>query len=269
MSPIINGLAIQQEEELEGAQPSPERGLFTLMQTDVCGFSKAVSSSEELVAIRVAQDIEKFEKIANKHEGRVVTHRGDGLKLVFPSPASAIEAAIEMQSAVIGVNANVGSSGLRIQHRIGIHIGEVILVRNQVLGKIPAIAKRLEEICPPGKFCYSDEIHRVIAQKMQFPRVFSGHLEVKNIPGALKVWIGSSPDDLSDTNPVITKTVDNQIQAEQRAANQYQLGLIRGFATGVFAMITLALVIWAFKVTSEPIPQSAREQAKQAEGSGR
>gem|GEM_PF-4668882 len=231
---------------------TPERGLYTLVQTDVYGFTKAVSESEESVALRVADDLEEFSRICLQHGGRVVVHRGDGLKLVFSSPVEAMRAVVAMQSYSLAMNAATGVDSLRIRHRIGVHMGDVILVGQQILGKVTAITMRLEEICPPGKVCYSDDVHRAIEQAVKFPRYFLGFQEVKNVASAVKTWVGSSPDDFSEDVAVVSQPSEYTVKTEIRAMSEYRRGLIRGAATGALATVAIGLVIWAVITIANP-----------------
>ena len=182
-----------------------------------------------------------------------MVHRGDGLKLVFVSPVEAMRSAIEMQSYSLAMNAAAGADSLRIRHRIGVHMGDVILVGQQVLGKVPAITMRLEEICPPGKVCYSDDVHRAVEQAVKFPRHFAGFQEVKNVASTVKAWIGSSPDDFSEEVTAQTKPSEYTVQTERRAISEYKRGLSRGFFTGVLATIVSGLVLWAVYTAANPI----------------
>ena len=241
--------------EDEGAGHSsvtPERGLFTLLQTDVYGFTKAVSQSEEPVALRVAADLDEFSKLSSQHGGRVVVHRGDGLKVVFTSPVEAMRAAIEMQTYSLAMNAAGGADHIRIRHRIGVHMGDVIMVGPQILGKVPAISMRLEEICPPGKVCYSDDVHRAVAQAIQFPRFFSGYQEVKNVATTIKTWVASSPDDFSEDTAVVSQPSEYTVKSEIRAINEYKRGLTLGAIYGALGMLVVVLVLWATYVIANP-----------------
>lgn len=248
---------------------SPERGLFTLVQTDVYGFTRAVSQSEEGAALRVAADLNEFSRLCTVHGGKVVVHRGDGLKLAFPSPVEGMRAAIEMQSYSLAMNASVGTDDLRIRHRIGVHMGDVIVVGQQLLGKVPAITMRLEEICPPGKVCYSDDVHRAVEQVVKFPRYFAGFQEVKNVSSTVKAWIGSSPDDFSEEVAVLSKPSEYTVQTELRAISEYKRGWIRGAITGALAAIVVGLVCWAvYSIANPPKPDRGDLRFEGTDGAG-
>ncbi|MBL8064714.1 MAG: adenylate/guanylate cyclase domain-containing protein [Chthonomonadaceae bacterium] len=223
------------------SQTVPERGLLALLQTDVYGFTKAVSESEEDVALRVSGDLAKFTEIATHHAGRVLANRGDGLKIVFASPVEAMRAAINMQSHVLALNAK--ADGAKVRHRIGAHFGDMIIVGNQILGKVAAVTMRLEEMCPPGKVCYSDEVHKLVEQAVKFPRRFAGFHEVKNVPGSVKVWIGSSPDDFSEDVALLPKVSETAIKYEKKIASEAKKTYWRGFLTG-FLFATVGFLVW-------------------------
>ncbi len=229
--------------ESEPESPEPERGFMAVLQTDVYGFTKAVSVSEEVVALRVASDLDAFAKFCEAHHGRVVSHRGDGLKIVFPSAVEAVKAAVAMQSYSIAKNAAAGKDGQRIRHRIGLHVGDVIIVGQQILGKVPAVAKRLEEICPPGKFCYSDDVHQMVSQAVDFPRTYKGRQEVKNVALTVKCWVGRSPDDFSEEAEALETVTGPVMQTTRQLMDEYKRGFVQGFLLAL-AFVLAAGAVW-------------------------
>lgn len=169
---------------------------MAVLMSDVYGFTSAVGKQEEFAASRVEEDLAEFAKIIVANNGQVVADRGDGVKAVFDSGVDALRAALQMQSLVLQKNAKLGPNALRVRHRVGIHVGDVIISGDHYTGLAVAIAARLEALCPPGKVAFTDTVHEMTRQTLHFDRSFMGQYEVKNVEHPVRVWVGRIPGDL-------------------------------------------------------------------------
>jgi len=172
------------------------RRIMAVLMTDVYGFTSAVGQQEEFAASRVEEDLADFAKIIVANNGQVVADRGDGVKAVFDSGVDALRAALKMQSLILKKNAKLGPDALRVRHRVGIHVGDVIISGEHYTGLAVAIAARLEALCPPGKVAFTDTVHEMTRQTLHFDRSFMGQYEVKNVEHPVRVWVGRIPGDL-------------------------------------------------------------------------
>src|SRR5262249_62204333 len=107
-----------------------------------------------LLALK-AHRTELIDPLVAAHNGEIVKTIGDGLLLSFPSIVEAVSCAVAMQSGMARRNKNIVAD-LRIEFRIGINLGDVIVEKGDVFGDGVNIAARLEQIAPPGGICMSE-----------------------------------------------------------------------------------------------------------------
>ncbi len=121
------------------------------------------------------------------HGGRIVKLMGDGLLAEFPSVVTATEWATEIQTAVH--NANRGDpSDRRIEYRVGVNIGDIIVDGDDIYGDGVNVAARLQEIAEPGGVCLSDSAFQQVKGKIDGQFSNGGEVSLKNIAGPVRVW---------------------------------------------------------------------------------
>ncbi|MEA2896392.1 MAG: adenylate cyclase, partial [Bradyrhizobium sp.] len=138
-----------------------------------------------------------------EHRGRIVKTTGDGMLVEFASAVDAARCAVEIQRGVAGQNTDVPQD-LRIEFRIGIHVGDIIIDDNDIFGDGVNIAARLEGIAEPGGVCISDDAHRQIRGKVDFSYNDLGLQTLKNITEPMRAWrmrLGSDALSLLPLNP--------------------------------------------------------------------
>lgn len=121
------------------------------------------------------------------HRGRIVKTTGDGMLVEFASAVDAARSAVEIQRNMAAKNADV-SEGVRIEFRIGIHVGDIIVDENDIFGDGVNIAARLEGIAEPGGVCVSDDAHRQIRGKVDIVFDDMGPQALKNIAEPMRAW---------------------------------------------------------------------------------
>src|SRR4030088_1351569 len=121
------------------------------------------------------------------HRGRIVKTTGDGMLVEFASAVDAARCAVEVQREMAKQNTDV-SPELRIEFRIGIHVGDIIFDDNDIFGDGVNIAARLEGIAEPGGICISDDAHRQIRGKLDSPFEDMGPQNLKNITEPMRAW---------------------------------------------------------------------------------
>src|SRR4030088_931723 len=121
------------------------------------------------------------------HRGRIVKTTGDGVLVEFASAVDAARCAVELQREMAQQNATVPPE-LRIEFRIGIHVGDIIIDDNDIFGDGVNIAARLEGIAEPGGICISDDAHRQIRDKIDIFFKNMGKKPLKNIAEPMEAW---------------------------------------------------------------------------------
>src|SRR6185295_10877706 len=140
-----------------------------------------------------------------EHHGRVVKNTGDGAIAEFASVVDAVRCADEIQRGMAEQNIDVPQDK-RIELRIGIHVGDIIIEENDIFGDGVNIAVRLEGIAEPGGVSISDDAHRQIRGKIGIDYDDMGPQVLKNIAEPMRVWrvrIGPSFSPAMLTKPPI------------------------------------------------------------------
>ncbi len=165
-----------------------ERRLAAILATDVVGYSRLIRADEEgtLAALKTLRSDLIDPKIA-EHHGRIVKLMGDGMLVEFTSVVDAVRAVAETQQAVSEYNADLASDK-RIEFRIGINLGDVLIDGDDIQGDGINVAARLETISEPGGFCVSDVVYQSIKGKIELSFVDLGEKQLKNIDTAVRVW---------------------------------------------------------------------------------
>jgi adenylate cyclase len=125
-------------------------------------------------------------KIA-EHRGRIVKNTGDGALVEFGSVVDAVRCAVKIQRCISAQNTDVPQDK-RIELRIGIHVGDIIIDENDIYGDAVNIAVRLEGIAEPGGISISDDAHRQIRGKVDIAFEDLGSQSLKNIAEPIRVW---------------------------------------------------------------------------------
>jgi adenylate cyclase len=125
-------------------------------------------------------------KIA-EHRGRIVKRIGDGILIEFASAVDAVRCAVEMQRGMSERNETVPSDK-RIELRIGVHVGDIIIEEGDIFGNGVNIAARLEGIAEPGGICISDEAYQQVRGKLEVAFEDGGERELKNIARSVRVY---------------------------------------------------------------------------------
>src|SRR5215471_1065574 len=135
-----------------------ERKLTAILAADVAGYSRLMGMDEEgtLAQLKAHRRALVDPKIA-EHRGRIVKTTGDGMLVEFASVVDALRCAVEVQRGMAERNAEVPQDR-RIEFRVGIHQGDVIIEEGDVFGDGVNVAARLEGIAEPGGICVSGRV---------------------------------------------------------------------------------------------------------------
>src|ERR1700680_3236010 len=125
-------------------------------------------------------------KIA-EHRGRIVKTTGDGALVEFASAVEAVRCALEIQRAMAGRNADVPDNR-RIEFRVGINVGDVIIDEGDIYGDGVNIAARVEALASPGAICLSENAYQQIKGKLALEVSDMGEHQLKNIAQPVRVF---------------------------------------------------------------------------------
>ncbi|MCP1833240.1 MULTISPECIES: adenylate/guanylate cyclase domain-containing protein [Bradyrhizobium] len=165
-----------------------ERRLAAILAADVAGYSRLTGLDEEGTHVRLRECLRGLaDPKISEHRGKVVKHTGDGMLAEFGSVVDAVRCAIEVQRGMAERNATVPQLK-RIEFRIGIHVGDIIVDENDIFGDGVNIAARLEGIAEPGGICISDDAQRQIRGKVDAVFEDMGSQNLKNIAEPMRAW---------------------------------------------------------------------------------
>ncbi|MBT1510479.1 adenylate/guanylate cyclase domain-containing protein [Bradyrhizobium sp. SRL28] len=165
-----------------------ERRLAAILAADVAGYSRLTGLDEEGTHVRLRERLRGLaDPKISEHRGKVVKHTGDGVLAEFGSVVDAVRCAIEVQRGMAEQNATMPQAK-RIEFRIGIHVGDIIVDDNDIFGDGVNIAARLEGIAEPGGVCISDDAQRQVRGKVNFAFEDMGPQNLKNIVEPMRAW---------------------------------------------------------------------------------
>jgi len=163
-----------------------ERRLAAIVAADVAGYSRLMGADEEGTLERLkALRAELIDPKIAEHRGRIVKTTGDGLLVEFASVVDAIRCATEWQSAMT-VRTQPAES--RIEFRIGVNLGDIIIDDDDIHGDGVNIAARLEALATPGGICISRTVLTQTRGKLDFPVADLGEQALKNIAQPIHVF---------------------------------------------------------------------------------
>jgi adenylate cyclase len=173
---------------LDMAEQRVERRLAAILAADVAGYSRLMGADEEGTLARLnAHRREFLEPTVVEHNGRIVKRTGDGILIEFGSAVDATRCAIQTQRGMAQRNADVPDDQ-RIEIRIGIHVGDIIIEEGDIFGDGVNIAARLEGIATPGGICLSDDTFRQVRGKIDVAFEDEGDQQLKNIEQPIRVY---------------------------------------------------------------------------------
>ena len=161
------------------AEVRVERRLAAILAADVAGYSRLMGVDEEgtLAALKACRRELIDPKIA-EHRGRTVKLTGDGALVEFASAVDAVRCAVDIQRTMAGRNADIPEDR-RIEFRIGINVGDIIIDNADIYGDGVNIAARVETLARPGGVCLSHTAYQQIKGKLALDISDMGEQELK------------------------------------------------------------------------------------------
>src|SRR5687767_10248190 len=165
-----------------------ERRLTAILAADVVGWSRLMGANEAgtLAALKVHRKELVDGKIA-EHQGRIVKLTGDGMLVEFPSVVNAVACAAEIHRGMCGRNHKVAQDR-RIEFRMRINLGDVIVENDDIFGDGVNVAARLEGIAKPGGITVSASVRDHVGDRLDLAFEDMGEQTLKNIERPVRVY---------------------------------------------------------------------------------
>ena len=170
------------------ATTTATRRLAAILAADVVGYSRLMGADEEGTHERVKAHLrELVDPKITEHHGRIVKNTGDGLLAEFASVVDALRCSTEMQAGMAERNTAVPADK-RIEFRIGLHQGDVVIEEHDIFGDAVNVAARLEGLAEAGGICVSARVRGDAAGKLDLAFEDMGQQELKNIARPVRVY---------------------------------------------------------------------------------
>jgi len=177
----------------EIVEPSTrKRKLAAILHADVVGFSRLMGEDEAGTHQALGELRRAIDPLITTHGGRIVGTAGDSLLADFSSVVDALNCAIEMQRASRGINDAIPPER-RLELRIGVNLGDVIVDGDDIFGDGVNIAARLEALARPGTVCISHTVYEHVKNKLDLEYRPLGSHRVKNIAEPVRAYAVGLP----------------------------------------------------------------------------
>jgi len=165
-----------------------ERRLTAILAADVAGYSRLMGADEEgtLAGLKAHRRALVDPKIT-EHRGRIVKTTGDGILVEFASVVDALRCAVDVQRGMVERNADVAQEK-RIEFRLGLHQGDIIIDGDDIFGDGVNVAARLEGLAEPGGICMSGRVQEDARGKLDVAFEDAGEQQLKNIERPVRVY---------------------------------------------------------------------------------
>src|SRR5438093_12260229 len=166
-----------------------ERKLTAILSADVRGYSRLIGEDEEATIHTLTAYRQVMTTLIHQQRGRVVDSPGDNLLAEFASVVDAVRCAVEIQRELQVRNAALPAQH-KMEFRIGLNLGDVVVEGERLYGDGVNIAARLESLAEPGGLCLSGTIYEHVENKLALTYEYLGEQTVKNIARPVRVWRG-------------------------------------------------------------------------------
>jgi adenylate cyclase len=215
-----------------------KRKLTTIFCADVVGYSRLMGVDEAGTLRRLKECRELVAAFIDRHRGRVVSWSGDAVLADFASVVEAVQCAIEIQRELKARNDGKPEAE-RMEFRIGINLGDVMIEDHDIFGEGVNIAARLQSLAAPGGILISGSVHDQVRNKLAVGFNFMGHQQVKNIADQVPVFFvahDGAPLTSISTAPAAALT-HNKTTANKRAPTRIYATLVSRAGAGLVDII--------------------------------
>ena len=229
------------------------RKLAAILYADVVGYSRLTGEDEDGTHRLLSEYLDLISAEIKRLKGRVVHYAGDAILADFCTVTEALACAMGIQNDLATRNKNLREDR-RMEFRIGINLGEVIVDRDDIYGDGVNIAARLESLAQPGGICISESARAAIGNKLSVDYEFLGEQKVKNIAEPVRTYLVRATIKSDRTSDV---TISSPKPSNQLSVAVLPFTNLSGdtdqeyFADGLTEDIITALTIWrSFPVVS-------------------
>lgn len=205
---------------------SQQRFLAAIMFTDIEDYTALMQHDEKQAIVIRERHRDSFERITNEHNGRIIQYFGDGTLSTFKSTVEAVNCAIQLQKLFL--------EDPKIPVRIGIHVGDIVLSKDDIVGDAVNVASRIESCAVAGSILISDKVHDQIRSHKQIKTKFLDAYELKNVDGAMPIFA------ISNDGLVIPKSeeVKGKLKADSNETSK-TISKQKALALGIIAILVL------------------------------
>jgi adenylate cyclase len=203
-------------------QVGVQRKLTAILCADVYGYSRLMGEDEEATLATLTAHRKIIDRLIKQHQGRFVNSAGDSVLAEFTSVVEAVNGAVDIQRAFKAENARLPAER-RMEFRIGVNLGDVMVEGDQIYGDGINVAARLESLADPGGICISGTVHEQVRDKLALRYEDRGEQTVKNIARPVRVW-----------RVLLDESASSRRETRQ-APRRY-------WRSGVFAFVGLAMI---------------------------
>jgi TolB-like protein/class 3 adenylate cyclase/rhodanese-related sulfurtransferase len=163
------------------------RKLAAILYADVAGYSRLTGQDEEGTHRQLSTFLDILSESIETYGGTVVHYAGDAVLAEFPTVTDAVTSATMIQQELGARNRDLPDER-KVQFRIGVNLGEIIVDRDDIYGDGVNVAARLESLAEPGGICISESVHTAVGNKLPLDYEFMGEQAVKNIAKPVKAY---------------------------------------------------------------------------------
>src|SRR6267143_110429 len=164
-----------------------ERKLTAILCADVHGYSRLMGEDEKATLHTLTSHRKIIDSRIEQHRGRFVNSAGDSVLAEFVSVVNAVQCAVDIQTTLKSENASIPPDR-RMEFRIGVNLGDVMVEGEQIYGDGVNVAARLESLAEPGGICISGTVREHLGNKLALSYEDLGAQSVKNIAEPVRVF---------------------------------------------------------------------------------
>jgi len=226
------------------SSPRIERKLAAIMFTDIVGFTKIMTTSEDTaINILKAQD-DIISPLLEEYSGNLLKKMGDGMLVEFSSAVDAVECAMKIQSSIKEYNSTDNDE---FHIRIGIHLGDVVMLGDDILGDGVNIASRIEPLASPDGICITEAVHQSIKSKLKIDARRISEVELKHIDDKYTIYKLPNIDHENDVIDDDSSFLKDKIQINNiEKMTDFRYLIFSAFKLSIVKYIMLPVLIFTF-----------------------
>lgn len=225
-----------------------KRKLTAILSADVKGYSRLMGADEEGTLHTLTAYREVMTALIQQHQGRVVNAPGDALLAEFESVVDAVKSAVEIQRELTKRNAELPTDR-RMEYRIGINLGDVMVEGEAIYGDGINIASRMESLADGGGICISGTAFDQVENKISLGYQYLGEQTVKNIAKPVRVY-----------RVLMGPEAAGKVIGEKKAKpRQWQRTAL--IVVAILILVAAAFTIWKFYIRpTAPLEVASKEK---------